>query len=495
MKGLRPAATLMVQGTASHAGKTVLVAALARLFVRAGWRVAPFKAQNLSLNAVVAEGTLPGDRPGEIGWAQALQAAACRIAPSLDMNPVLLKPSAGGCQLVVRGRARATLAAGDYGRHPPEVLAEVSGSLDRLRAGADLVIIEGAGSPAEINLLDRDLANRWTAAAADAPVLLAGDISRGGVFAALLGTWMLSPDPQRIRGFLINKLSGGGTALAPGLVELERRTGVPALGVIPWRSPDLPEEDSAALDAPFPQPQAGALRVGVVRLPHIANFTDFDALARAPGVQLFYSWQAEALAGADVLILPGSKSTIGDLEAMREQGLDRVITAAAVTGKPVVGICGGYQMMGTTIRDPEGVESDTPFAEGLGLLPVVTEFLREKRTERVQARDSRGREHSGYFIHCGRARRTGAVAWFQLADGTDEGCLLNRIAGTALHGVLDAGWVRQWRDWAGLPDLGPTPELPDLDQRLDLWTDHVAAHVEWKQIVDLVGAGGNKFPV
>ncbi|HVA62468.1 MAG TPA: cobyric acid synthase [Terriglobales bacterium] len=485
------AASLMLQGTASHVGKTVLTAALCRLFRREGWRVAPFKAQNLSLNAVIAVGALPGEPPGEIGWAQALQAAACHIAPSLDMNPILLKPTSGragvgGCQLVLRGRAVATLGAGDYGRYAPEVVEKVRAALDRLRASHDVVILEGAGSPAEINLLDRDLANRWTADAADAPVLLVGDISRGGVFASLLGTWMLSPHPERIRGFVVNKLHGGGAALASGLRELERRTGVPTLGVIPWRPPELPEEDSSGLDTSPAAPAPDTLRIGVVRLPHIANFTDFHQLARTPGVYLFYSRQADELRAAHVLILPGSKSTVADLEALRAAGLDRVLLEAAAAGKPILGICAGYQMMGREIRDPGGVESDHSPVAGLGLLPVVTEFSPEKRTERVRARDPEGVDHVGYFIHAGRSQRRGGEPWFILADGSEEGCRCDRLAGTALHGVVTPVWVESWRKWAGLTDLGTPPPQPSLDQRLDRWADHVRAHLDWERVQALV---------
>lgn len=468
----------MLQGTASHVGKTVLAAALGRLFQRAGWRVAPFKAQNLSLNAAVADGPLPTDRPGEIGWAQALQAAACRIPASLDMNPVLLKPTAGGCQVVVRGRVWANVAHDAYGSYSPEALQAARESLDRLRAAYDLVLIEGAGSPAEINLLDRDLANRWTADQTDGPILLVGDISRGGVFAALLGTWMLSPHQARIRGFLINKLHGGAASLDAGLRELEARTGVPTMGVIPVADPALPEEDSLGLERGTAPAAPGTLVIGVVLFPHISNFTDFDELGRQSGVRLFYSWRPEELRAAHVLILPGTKSTVADLHALRAQRLDEVILDAAQSGKPVLGICGGYQMLGREIADPIGIESDLSRTLGLGLLPVDTEFLPEKRTEAAG---------TGYFIHHGHCRRFGAEPLYTLADGSPEGCRCGRVAGTSLHGALRPAMVAQWRAWAGLPEVACEEACTSLDQRLDQWADHVGNNISWQKVVALLG--------
>ncbi len=479
-----PARTLMIQGTASHAGKTVIAAALGRLFWRAGWRVAPFKAQNLSLNAVVAAGAQEGEAPGEIGWAQALQARACGVEPTLDMNPVLLKPEPSGCQLIVRGRVAGRLPADGAGAFAPAVVATAGEALARLRAAYDLVILEGAGSPAEINLHERDLANRWAAEAADAPILLVGDISRGGVFAALLGTWMLSPHPQRIAGFIINKLHGGAASLAPGLEELERRTGVPTLGVIPWRDPELPEEDSLGLPAARRRREANAMQVGVVRLPHIANFTDFDTLARMPGVEVFYSWDAAELAAAEVLILPGTKSTVADLEALRERKLDAVIQTAAARGVPVLGICGGYQMLGEEIVDREGVESARARTQGLGLLPVWTEFAAAKRTERL------GGSGFGYCIHHGRIHRRGGEALHALADGSAEGCRQARIAGTVMHGGVPETLIAQWLEWSGRETTAsPWDGVADLDMRLERWAEHVRAHVAWERIVARVETG------
>ncbi len=478
-----PARTLMIQGTASHAGKTVIAAALGRLFWRAGWRVAPFKAQNLSLNAVVAAGAQAGEAPGEIGWAQALQARACGVEPTLDMNPVLLKPEPGGCQLVVRGQVAGRLPADGAGAFAPEVVAAAGEALTRLRAAYDVVILEGAGSPAEINLHERDLANRWAAEAAEAPILLVGDISRGGVFAALLGTWMLSPRPERIAGFIVNKLHGGAASLAPGLEELERRTGVPTLGVIPWRDPELPEEDSLGLPAERRRRDSSAMQVGVVRLPHISNFTDFDMLARTPGVEVFYSWDVAELAGAEVLILPGTKSTVADLEALREKKLDAMIETAAARGVPVLGICGGYQMLGEEIVDPERVESTRTRTPGLGLLPVTTEFHAGKRTERVKGGEL------GYFIHHGHTHRRSGEGLQRLADGSEEGCRQARVAGTAMHGEVAQALISQWLRWTGHGD-GTTPEkAASLDMRLESWAQHVRLSVAWERIVARVETG------
>ncbi|MGH9518005.1 MAG: cobyric acid synthase [Terriglobales bacterium] len=467
-----PATTLLIHGTASVVGKSVVAAALARLFWCAGRRVVPFKAQNLSLNAVVAAGTLPGEPEGEIGWAQALQAAACGLSPTLDMNPVLLKPTAGGCQRILRGRVADDAA---YGNYSPGELLMVREALERLRAAHDLVLIEGAGSPAELNLLDRDLANGKVADWTDGPILLVGDISAGGVFAALYGTWALSPHRERIRGFIINKLHGGAEPLAAGVAELERRTGVPTLGVIPNGDPGLGQEDSLGLCGGAND--GWGLRVAVVRLPHISNTTDFEELARWPGVSLRYVWSEAELRSAQVIILPGTKSTVADLDAMRAEGLAKIVAQRVHQGVSVLGICGGYQMLGQAIHDPFGVESAPGSVQGLGLLPVETWFDTAKRTET---------RPEGYFIHHGRTR---------LLDGDDgdwpddaEGCCRGRVAGTALHGWLRgpalAEWVRQWQRWNGA-EPAYHPAGPDLEQRLQAWAELVRSNLDWNCVRQL----------
>src|SRR5437763_7345735 len=359
----------MVQGTGSGVGKSLLTAALCRLFVRAGYRVAPFKAQNMALNASVADG-------GEIGRAQAAQAEAAGVEPSVDMNPILLKPEAGDrSQVVVRGRAVGTVDWREYGRMQPRLLPIVAESLERLRRAHDLVLIEGAGSPAEINLTATEIVNMRVARLTDARVLLVGDIDRGGVFGALVGTLaLLEPaDRARVGGFVVNKSRGDAEVLRPGLEELTARTGVPVLGVVPWIDGRLaPAEDSLDLDSPRAPAGGGdaALEIAVVRLPHVANFDDVEPLAEEPGVRVRWVTTPDALGSADLVLLPGSKSTVADLDWLRARGLAAAIRDAAAAAGQVLGICGRFQMLGETVLDPEGVESPAPSREGLRLLPV-----------------------------------------------------------------------------------------------------------------------------
>src|SRR5213594_3781494 len=374
----RQAPCLMVQGTGSGVGKSLLTAALCRLFVRAGYRVAPFKAQNMALNASVADG-------GEIGRAQAAQAEAAGVEPSVDMNPILLKPETDHrSQVVVRGRPVASADWRAYREMQGALLGIVAESLERLRRTVELVLIEGAGSPAEINMR--------VARLAEARVLLVGDVDRGGVFAALVGTLALLDPADRVRvgGLIVNKLRGEGAILAPGLDELVARTGVPVLGVVPWLEERLvAAEDALDLDAlagGADDAPADAIEIAVVRLPRLANFDDFEPLAAEPGVRLRFVTTAAALRAADLVVLPGSKSTMADLAWLHATGLAAAITAAASAGRTVLGICGGFQMLGEAVRDPERVESERESAAGLGLLPVDTIFSHEKTTVRVTAR-------------------------------------------------------------------------------------------------------------
>src|SRR4051794_30171826 len=379
----------MVQGTASHAGKSTLVTALCRILRQDGLRVAPFKAQNMALNSfVAAEG-------GEIGRSQALQAEAAGLDPSIDMNPILLKPEGDArSQVVVSGHPIGSMAAGEYQRRKLEFWPTVTAALDRLRNQFDVVVAEGAGSPAEINLKHADLTNMRIARYANAPVLLVGDIDRGGVFAALFGTLeLLDPDERAlVRGFAINKFRGDRAILAPGLDMLRERTGVPCLGVLPFlRGLDLPEEDSLGLepthtDSPAFADDEQAVDIAVVRLPRIANFDDFAPLQAEPGVRVRYVESGEALGQPDLAIIPGTKTTMADLAWLRESGLADALCRLAASGTPIVGICGGYQMLGRTILDPNGSESSVPSMLGLGLLPVDTVFEPVKRTVQVRGR-------------------------------------------------------------------------------------------------------------
>ncbi|MEI7026014.1 cobyric acid synthase [Paenibacillus sp. y28] len=434
-----PARTIMVQGTSSDAGKSILTTALCRILKQDGWRVAPFKSQNMSLNSYVT----PDGK--EIGRAQGMQADACGIAATTDMNPILLKPKKDMVsQVVVHGKPLQDYDARSYReKYLPEAGRIVQEALARLRGSCDVVVLEGAGSPAEINLKDRDIVNMRAASWAEAPVILVADIDRGGVFASLVGTMdILNPDERaRVKGFVINKFRGDVTLLKPGLDWLENRTGVPVLGVIPHLpNLGLEDEDSASLDAKqgagsaadagFRSDGASAvLDIAVLRLPRLSNFTDFDPLPEEPDVRMRYITSPEQWGTPDAVILPGSKNTVEDLLYLRESGLEALLQQHVREGGAAVGICAGYQMMGARLLDPERCESDRTETEGLGWLPAETEFYADKRTERVQGTvnvallgwsgdvpQNAGLasglcevQVEGYEIHMGRTRFTGEV--------------------------------------------------------------------------------------
>ena len=489
------ASCVMVQGTASGVGKSLLAAAVCRIFARAGYRVAPFKAQNMSLNAAV---TADG---GEIGRAQAVQAAAAGVEPTIDMNPILLKPEADDrSQVVVHGRALASLDWQSYQRRAPTLWPVIAESLERLRRANDVVVIEGAGSPAEINL-SCDLTNMRVAAAADAPVLLVGDIDRGGVFAALVGTLTLlsAADRARVAGLIINRFRGDPTVLAPGIDQLVGLTGVPVLGVVPHLGEaPLPEEDSLALETAASASARADARVvvAVLRLPRIANFDDLEPLAAEPGVAVRFVTRPEALQGADIIVLPGSKTTVADLAWLRERGLDAAIARAARDGRIVLGICGGFQMLGERLEDPDQVESDTRAVPGLGLLPVVTTFARDKATCRVRARvlpggpldAAAGVVVDGYEIHCGRTSVHGAPPVFALVERAGEvsdavdGARIDNVLGTYVHGCLSSGPLRRALLTAavGRGGAGPDPHwgADTLGDRYDRLADRVGAALD-----------------
>jgi adenosylcobyric acid synthase len=437
----------MVQGTASSVGKSVLVAGLCRHFTNLGLRVAPFKSQNMALNSfATADGR-------EMGRAQVVQARACRVEPRVEMNPILLKPEADHrSQVLVMGRVEGRYQAAAYYRQKPRLLPVIEQALRALRAEFELVIVEGAGSPAEVNLAKHDIVNMRIADLAGAPVLLAADIDRGGVFASLVGTLDLLPrhHRDRVAALVINKFRGDRALLEPGLDFLVERTGKPILGVVPF-VPDLglAEEDSVALEG-----LAATGPIAVIRLPRISNFDDFDPLP------VRYVTRPEELAGALAIVLPGTKSTVADLAWLRQRGLAAAIERSDV---PVVGICGGFQMLGRRILDPLGVESDRPEVAGLGLLPVETMFEREKTT--VQARGttvSDGQELSGYQIHMGQTvLLDGARPFSRLADGSLDGAMHGRAWGTYLHGLFhNAGFRASWLAGLGLPDAPPLATDP-----------------------------------
>ena len=441
--GLAP--VLMVQGTASSAGKSALVAGLCRLFARRGVHVAPFKAQNMSNNAAVCPGG------GEIGRAQFAQAAAARVTPTVDMNPILLKPQGGASQVVVRGQVHGVQTAREYfGPKRPDLWPVVVDALDRLRASFGLVIAEGAGSPAEINLRARDVVNMRVALHAQADVLLVGDIDRGGVFASLLGTWeWLAPEERAlVRGFVLNKFRGDASLLAPAPALLEQRTGVPVLGVVPYiEDLRLPEEDAASLT----QREAAhaVVDIAVIHLPHVANFDEFGPLAAESGVQVRYVSRPEELRAPDPVIVPGSKTTIPDLLWLHQRRLAERICWLAQTGTPVLGVCGGYQMLGTVVHDPRRVESEQTATPGLGLLSVETELTGAKRLVHTQGRaldrgvgvwrSLAGLPVEGYEIHLGRTTaQAGGGAFLDLDEGLEGSVAADApVVGTHVHGLLE----------------------------------------------------------
>jgi adenosylcobyric acid synthase len=436
---------LLVTGTTSDAGKSVFVAGLCRHLARNGVKVAPFKAQNMALNSAVTAGG------GEIGRAQAMQAAAAGVTPEVAMNPVLLKPNSDrGSQVVVMGRAAGDTDAAGYQERKAGLREVVTGALADLRSRFDVVICEGAGSPAEINLRADDLVNMGLARAADLPTVLIGDIDRGGVLAALYGTLaLLEPaDQALIAGFVINRFRGDPALLAPALDQLAALTGRPTLGVLPWIDGVwIDVEDSLALEGPRPAtlPPVGAdgLDVAVVRLPQLSNFTDMDPLAAEPGVHVTFTDRPHDVARADLAVLPGTKTTVDDLAWVRRRRIDGALAERAERGAPVLGICGGYQMLGRSIDD--AVESRAGRVDGLDLLPMTTVFAGDKVLARPSGTSPAfgGVAASGYEIHHGRSTVTGGEPLLRTLAGEDEGCRSGAVMGTAWHGVLESDPFRR----------------------------------------------------
>ena len=430
---------IMVQGTMSGAGKSLLCAALCRIFHQDGLRCAPFKSQNMALNSYVTRDGL------EMGRAQVVQAMAAGVEPDVRMNPILLKPCSDvGSQVIVNGEVRGQMPARDYFRYKKQLVPEILAAYHSLAEENDVIVIEGAGSPAEINLKADDIVNMGLARLVDAPVLLAGDIDRGGVFAQLYGTVaLLEPEERaRVKGLIINKFRGDVEILRPGLAPLEEKTGVPVIGVVPYVRTEIDDEDSLA-------PSLGRteahkpLDAAVIRLPRISNFTDFSPLEQHPLLGVRYVSGPQTLGRPDVVILPGTKSTLDDLVWLRENGLEAAILKLAA-GVPVMGICGGYQMLGRTLSDPEGTEGGVPGAvvRGLGLLPVDTVFCAQKTRTRVEAQalagPFAGARLEGYEIHMGRTQVDGEP-FCRLEDGRAEGCAAGNVYGTYLHGLFDTG--------------------------------------------------------
>ncbi len=472
---------LMVQGTGSDVGKSLLVAGLGRLFARRGLSVRPFKPQNMSNNAAV---TADG---GEIGRAQALQARACMVEPHVDMNPVLIKPQSDtGAQIIVHGRVYADACAKDYQGLKRTLLPFVMESYERLAEGCDLVLIEGAGSPAEVNLRKADIANMGFAHAADVPVVLVGDIDRGGVIASIVGTWELlnANERARLKGFIINKFRGDIRLFDGGIEAIVERTGLSALGTVPFfhRARQLPAEDAIALGA-HGDKQDAKIKIAIPVLSRISNFDDFDPLAAEPDVEVAFVYGGEALPGdADLVILPGTKSTLGDLAFLRGQGWDIDILAHHRRGGAVLGICGGYQMLGRTLADPDGIEGIPGEAPGLGLLDIDTVLGGDKRLVAVSGAElASGETIEGFEMHVGTTNGPATKRpMLRLRSGEDGAVSKDAlIAGCYVHGLFAADGFRhaflsrlRQRETSGLRYEAMIEDI------LDAFADHLQAHLD-----------------
>lgn len=476
----------MVQGTTSDAGKSTLVAAICRVLYRRGVRVAPFKPQNMALNSAV---TIDG---GEIGRAQAVQAQACGLAPHTDMNPVLLKPNSDtGCQVIVHGKVACNLEAVGYLAYKPIAMHAVLASWGRLKAQYDCVVVEGAGSPAEINLRDRDIANMGFAEAVDCPVILIADIDRGGVFAHIVGTMALLSESERARviGFVINRFRGDIALLQPGLDWLAEETGKPVLGVLPYlHGLHIEAEDAVpmSVQASFDGQDGARLKVIVPVVPHIANHTDFDALRLHPQVDFQFIKMNEEIPRADLIILPGSKNVRGDLEYLRANGWEQVLTRHLRYGGKVLGVCGGFQMLGRAIHDPYATEGSAGSSAGFGWLEMETSLAQTKQLKQVSGHLAFAEAKvSGYEIHMGVTTGPALQTPVLYLDSRPEGAVShdNQIAGTYLHGLFDQQEAcAAWLTWAGLT----TQKRFDYEQlkndELNRLADCVEVHLDWNAL-------------
>ncbi len=434
---------LMVQGTMSNVGKSLITAGLCRIFYRDGYRVAPFKSQNMALNSYVTKDGL------EMGRAQVLQAQAACVEPDVSMNPILLKPTSNiGSQVIVNGKVLQNMDARSYFAYKKNLVPVILEAVEKLKEQSEIIVIEGAGSPAEINLKENDIVNMGMAELVDAPVLLVGDIDRGGVFAQLLGTIELLTEAERarVKGLIINRFRGDVTLLEGGIVELEKRCGMPVLGVLPYMDLSLDDEDSLA--ERFNKKSEGKINVCIIKFPHISNFTDFNGLDEMEDVGIRWVKKPPELKDADLIILPGSKNTIDDLLWLKENGLAEEIRRLAGNGCPVLGICGGYQMLGRTVEDPEGVESGRN-CEGLKLLSVTTVLKKQKTRRQVRDRFEdatgifaglRNTVYSGYEIHMGETVPDGDGG-LHAFSAKGSGYCQDNIYGTYVHGLLDESGV------------------------------------------------------
>lgn len=434
------AKVIMVQGTTSNAGKSLITAALCRIFKQDGFKTAPFKSQNMALNSYITKDGL------EMGRAQVMQAEAAGIEPDVRMNPILLKPTGeSGCQIVLNGKVFKDMTAGEYYTYKDDMIPHIMAAYESLSKEYDIIVIEGAGSPAEINLRDKDIVNMGMAELVDAPVIIVGDIDRGGVFASLAGTMLLfnEKERQRVKGFVINKFRGNVDLLMPGLDELSNITKVKTLGVVPYLNVDIDDEDSVSERLNYDEKQ-GLIDIAVIRLPRLSNFTDFNVFSMVKGVSVRYVSSARGLGEPDMIIIPGTKNTIDDLKWMRQQGFDLRIKKHARDGKAIFGICGGYQMLGEEISDPDNVEGGG-IIQGLGLLKIKTTFYKEKTTTQTEGKINQlkglfkrlsGIKITGYEIHMGNSEIIDGIP-MNVIDGKFDGCVNDNVAGTYLHGIFD----------------------------------------------------------
>lgn len=500
------AKAIMVQGTMSNAGKSLLAAGLCRIFKQDGYRVAPFKSQNMALNSFITEDGL------EMGRAQVMQAEAAGIKPSVLMNPILLKPTNDvGSQVIVNGEVLGTMSARDYFKYKKTLVPDVMKAYNALAEENDIIVIEGAGSPAEINLKDEDIVNMGMAKMAKAPVLLVGDIDRGGVFAQLIGTVELLEEDEKamVKGLIINKFRGDKTILDPGVEMLEERSRIPVVGVAPYLDIQLEDEDS--LTERFDRKQeAGVIDIAVIRTPRISNFTDFNPFESIPGVSLRYVKHPRDLHSPDMIILPGTKNTMGDLIWMRENGMEAAVLKEASRGKLIFGVCGGYQMLGETLSDPHGVENGGSM-KGMGLLPMETVFAEKKTRTRVQGHFEElsgvfaplsGAEVEGYEIHMGESilkENAGTVT--RITDSVsgekkEEGAFSGNVCGTYIHGIFDKeasaeAMIRVIGEKKGIDveNMTGVDFAAFKEQQYDILAAELRKHLDMKKIYEILENG------
>ncbi len=489
-------ACIMVQGTMSGAGKSLLAAALCRIFRQDGYRTAPFKSQNMALNSYVTRDGL------EMGRAQVMQAEAAGLEPDVRMNPILLKPSSDtGSQVIVNGEIRGQMSAVEYFRYKKQLIPEIMKAYRELEQQYDIIVLEGAGSPAEINLREDDIVNMGMAELADAPVLLAGDIDRGGVFAQLYGTCeLLRPEEKaRIKGLIVNKFRGDREILAPGLQMLEERVHIPVVGVVPYVYVDVDDEDSLAPRLNRKKAEK-VIDIAVIRLPRLSNFTDFSPLESHPALGVRYVKTPEELGQPDLIILPGTKNTMDDLVWLRESGLEALVRKANAAGTPVLGVCGGYQMLGEELKNPNHTEGDLDQLKGMGLLPIRTVFSEQKTRTRcqaeVQAAPFAGARLDGYEIHMGETEVNGSP-FCRLSSGQPDGCIRGNVCGTYLHGLFDTGELTERlaqylaeRKGISIADLTPLSHSAYVQKQYDILADTVRGSLDMDAVYRMMGIRG-----